>query len=64
MEIAALYVVAAIRGVRAGAIVAMDGFADADLAAEYDPNTNVVADAVEREINTALQAVVKLAKQG
>ena len=42
----------------------MDGFADADLAAEYDPNTNVVADAVEREINTALQAVVKLAKQG
>ncbi|MGG3283272.1 nucleoside phosphorylase [Paenibacillus solani] len=64
MEIAALYVVAAIRGVRAGAIVAMDGFADADLAAEYDPNTNVVADAVEREIQTALQAVVKLAKQG
>lgn len=62
MEIAALYVVAAIRGVRAGAIVAMDGFADADLAAEYDPNTNVVADAVEREINAALQAVVKLAK--
>lgn len=62
MEISALYVVAAIRGVRAGAIVAMDGFADADLAAEYDPNTNVVADAVEREINAALKAVVKLAK--
>ncbi|MBB3128495.1 uridine phosphorylase [Paenibacillus rhizosphaerae] len=63
MEIAALYVVAALRGVRAGAIVAMDGFADADLAAEYDPNTNVVADAIEREINAALNAVAKLGKQ-
>jgi uridine phosphorylase len=62
MEIAALYVVASLRGARAGAILALDGFADADLAAEYDPNTNVVADAVEREINVALQAVVKLAK--
>lgn len=62
MEISALYIVAALRGVRAGAIVAMDGFADADLAAEYDPNTNVVADAIEREINAALKAVVKLAK--
>lgn len=62
MEISALYIVASLRGVRAGAIVAMDGFADADLAAEYDPNTNVVADAIEREIHTALKAVVKLAK--
>jgi uridine phosphorylase len=61
MEIAALYVVATLRGVRAGAIVALDGFADADLAAEYDPHTNVVADAIEREIHAALQAVVKLA---
>jgi len=64
MEISALYVVAALRGVRAGAIVAIDGFADADLAAEYDPNTNVVSDAVEREIHAALMAVAKLAKQG
>lgn len=64
MEISALYVVAALRGVRAGAIVAIDGFADADLAAEYDPNTNVVSDAVEREIHAALIAVAKLAKQG
>lgn len=61
MEIAALYVVAALRGARAGAILATDGFADSDLAAEYDPNTDVVAKAVEREIHVALEAIVKLA---
>lgn len=59
MEISALYVIAAIRGVRAAAIVAIDGFADSDLAAEYNPHTNVVADAVEREIKVALDAIVK-----
>jgi len=62
MEIAALYVIASLRGVRAGAILALDGYADADLAGEYDPHTNVVADAVEREINIALRAMAKLAK--
>jgi uridine phosphorylase len=60
MEIAALYVIASLRGVRAGAIVALDGYADADLAEVYDPNTDVVAQAVEREIQAALKAVVKL----
>lgn len=59
MEISALYVIAAIRGVRAAAIVAIDGFADSDLAAEYNPHTNVVAEAVEREIKVALDAIVK-----
>ena len=62
MEISALYVVAALRGARAGAIVAVDGFADADLAAEYDPNTNVVAEAVEREMDAALKAAAKLGR--
>jgi len=61
MEIAALYVIASLRGVRAGAILATDGFADSDLAAEYDPNTDVVAKAVEREIHVALEAIAKLA---
>ncbi|GIP16837.1 uridine phosphorylase [Paenibacillus montaniterrae] len=61
MEIAALYVIAALRGVRAGAIVALDGYADADLAAEYDPHTTVVSDAVEREIQAALEAIAALA---
>lgn len=60
MEIAALYVVAALRGVRAGAIVALDGYADSDLAADYDPHTTVVNDAIEGEINAALEAIVTL----
>ncbi|MBH5317054.1 nucleoside phosphorylase [Paenibacillus sp. GSMTC-2017] len=62
MEIAALYVIASLRGARAGAIVALDGYADSDLAAEYDPHTDVVSLAIEREINVALGAIVKLAK--
>ncbi|RXZ81660.1 purine-nucleoside phosphorylase [Paenibacillaceae bacterium] len=61
MEIAALFVIASLRGVRAGAIVAVDGYADADLAADYDPHTDVVAKAVENEIAAALQAAAKLA---
>jgi uridine phosphorylase len=63
MEIAALYIVATLRGARAGAIVALDGYADSDLAAEYDPHTDAVAKAVEREIDIALKAMVRLAKQ-
>ncbi|MFS0859329.1 nucleoside phosphorylase [Paenibacillus taichungensis] len=63
MEIAALYIVSTLRGARAGAIVAIDGFADSDLAAEYDPHTNAVADAVEREIEAALRALAALARQ-
>ncbi|HIW34255.1 MAG TPA: nucleoside phosphorylase [Candidatus Paenibacillus intestinavium] len=61
MEISALYVIASLRGIRAGAIVALDGYADSDLAEGYDPHTNVVSDAVEREIRAALEAMVKLA---
>jgi uridine phosphorylase len=61
MEIAALYVIATLRGARAGAILALDGYADADLAGEYDPHTDVVAKAIEREIETALRAVARLA---
>jgi uridine phosphorylase len=63
MEIAALYVVASLRGARAGAILALDGYADADLAGEYDPHTDVVAKAIEREIDAALAAVAKLASK-
>jgi len=63
MEIAALYIVSTLRGARAGAIVAIDGFADSDLAAEYDPHTDAVGQAVEREINAALRALSALARQ-
>ena len=63
MEIAALYIVSTLRGARAGAIVAIDGFADSDLAAEYDPHTDAVAKAVEHEIDAALRALAVLARQ-
>ncbi|MGG4035526.1 nucleoside phosphorylase [Paenibacillus cisolokensis] len=63
MEIAALYVVSSLRGARAGAILAVDGFADNDLAAEYDPHTDAVSRAVEREIEIALKAASSLAKR-
>ncbi|KAA8785770.1 uridine phosphorylase [Paenibacillus sp. 4624] len=63
MEIAALYIVSTLRGARAGAIVAIDGFADSDLAAEYDPHTDAVAKAVEHEIEAALRALAALARQ-
>ena len=63
MEIAALYIVSTLRGARAGAIVAIDGFADSDLAAEYDPHTDAVAMAVQHEINTALRALAAIARQ-
>ncbi|MCM3784653.1 nucleoside phosphorylase [Neobacillus mesonae] len=61
MEIAALFVISSIRGARAGAILAIDGFADQDLAAEYDPHTNVVGEAVEREMVAALNAIAQIA---
>ncbi|HEY2495047.1 MAG TPA: nucleoside phosphorylase [Paenibacillus sp.] len=61
MEIAALYVVSTLRGARAGAILAIDGYADAELAEVYDPHTDAVAHAVEREIEAALRAIVTLA---
>jgi uridine phosphorylase len=60
MEISALYVIASLRGVRAGAIVALDGYADADLREVYNPHTDVVSLAVEREIEAAIRAIVKL----
>lgn len=63
MEISALYIIASLRGVRAGAIVAIDGYADADLAEEYDPHTTAVADAVQREMEAAIAAIVALASK-
>ncbi|MBO8163487.1 MAG: nucleoside phosphorylase [Brevibacillus sp.] len=62
METAALFVIASLRGVRAGSILAIDGYADVDLAQEYNPHTDEVAKAVEREIRIALEAMRKLAE--
>jgi uridine phosphorylase len=63
MEISALFVIASLRGMRAGAIVAIDGDARG-VDEEYNPHRDVVAQAVDREIDVALRTVVKLSRQG
>ena len=60
MENAALLTIASLRKVRAGAILAIDGYADADLREEYNPNTDVVKKAVELEVAIALDAIIAL----
>jgi uridine phosphorylase len=66
MECAALFHVANLRGVRAAAILAVDGNVlesggeDFD---NYDPHQEVVATAVEAEILIALDALHRLARQ-
>ncbi|NLO86969.1 MAG: nucleoside phosphorylase [Firmicutes bacterium] len=57
MECAALLVVASLRGVQAGAILAIDGMAidfDADA---YNPHRDLVARAIEAEAGIAIRAV-------
>jgi len=61
MEIAALYVIASLRGIRAGAIVALDGDSKS-VDEEYDPHRSIVAEAVDAEIRAALEAVAALAQ--
>ncbi|WP_400162177.1 nucleoside phosphorylase [Brevibacillus sp. TJ4] len=58
MENTALFVISSLRGVKAGAILAIDGYADADLQEEYNPHTEEVARAVEEEAVIALDALV------
>lgn len=58
MENAALFVIASLRGARAGAIMTIDGYADEDLAEVYDPYTNQVEKAIELEIDIALETLV------
>lgn len=62
MEIAALYVIAMLRGMRAGAIVALDGDSTA-VDEGYDPHRDIVGEAVEAEITAALRAIAALAGQ-
>jgi uridine phosphorylase len=60
MENSALFVIAALKGVKAGAIMAIDGFADAELREEYNPHNDLVANAVEAEMKIALDAITAL----
>lgn len=60
MEIAALYIVSMLRGMRAGAILALDGDSTA-VDEGYNPHRDIVSEAVDAEINAALRAIVILA---
>ncbi|MFC4403511.1 nucleoside phosphorylase [Gracilibacillus xinjiangensis] len=62
MEIASLFTIASIRGVRAAAIVAIDGYADADLAEDYNPHTDQMKQAIEMEKKIALEALTNTDK--
>jgi uridine phosphorylase len=60
MENAALFVIATLRGMKAGAILAIDGYADADLLSSYNPHTEYTAKAIEAEARIALAAIVQI----
>ncbi len=62
MEAATLFVIAALHGLKAGAILTVDGNptrAAQDMSA-YDPHRNIVAEGVERALRIALRALVDL----
>lgn len=56
MELAALYIIARMRGVAAAGIFALDGYADSDMT-DYNPHVEQVALAIEKEILIALRAL-------
>jgi uridine phosphorylase len=60
MECSALFVIGLLRGVRTGAIVAIDSVSGSIEAGEYDPHSDIVRQAVDREIGVALNAVRRL----
>ena len=62
MEAAALFVIAALHGVKAGGIFAVDGNPTraAEDMSEYDPHRQIVADGVDRILRVALQALVRV----
>ncbi|GAA0433949.1 nucleoside phosphorylase [Lentibacillus halophilus] len=61
MEISALYTIARLRGVQAGGIVALDGFAYDDMT-HYNPHKDFVSKAIDDEIHIALEALVSIAE--
>ncbi len=62
MEAAALFVVAALHGIKAGGIFAVDGNPTraAEDMSEYDPHRQVVAEGVDRILRIALRALVRV----
>jgi len=62
MECSTLLVISRMRGVRAGAIVAIDGDARSAASGEHDPYRDLVRNAINREITTALDAIAILSE--
>ncbi|HXF56370.1 MAG TPA: nucleoside phosphorylase [Actinomycetota bacterium] len=62
MELAALLVLASMRGLRAGGILTSDGNPTQRRAEEYDPHRPVVAEGVRASIRVALRALQLLAE--
>ena len=60
MENAALFVISSVRGVKAGSILAIDGYADDNLAEVYNPNTDELATAIIKEVEIALEALISM----
>jgi uridine phosphorylase len=61
MENATLFTIGRMRGMRTGSIVAIDGDARSAAAGDHDPHCDRVREAIDREIDVALDAVVRLA---
>ena len=57
MEVSALFVIASLHGVKAGAILAIDGIAVDFDAGKYNPHRERVKEAIEEEIVLALEAL-------
>lgn len=64
MEASALFVMATIRGIRAGAIAAIDGNPLKPRDVDYDPHGSKVAEGKRRMIQVALHGVADLARAG
>lgn len=63
MECSALFVIAALHGIRAGAILAVDGVVIDFDAKNYNPHRKKVYQAIEVESRVALNAIIKLASE-
>jgi uridine phosphorylase len=60
MENSALFVISSLKAVKAGAILAIDGFADAELREEYNPHNEIVAKAIDAGMKIALDAITEI----
>lgn len=59
MELSALFTIAQLRGVHAGGIVALDGYAYDDMD-HYDPHKDFVDQAIKDEIDIALETITSV----